>query len=120
MEVLKFNNVNSSISQRFKMTKKMSSTELSTFQFVKTEEILDLAVYYKFINWVRVEFDLYLMNDEQGLKVYFPSGWFSVRSFNDNTSVNLEIKVEGKSKIICGKITDKLLNVYNRVSYCFE
>lgn len=102
------------------MIKKMNSNNLSPFQFIKTQEIVSLDVYHKFTNWVAGEFDLYLMNDEEGLKVYFPTGYFSIKSFNSNSSVNLEIKIEGQSKITCGKITDKLLNVYNRISNYFE
>ncbi len=102
------------------MIEKNSSSELSCFKFIKTEELLDLTIYNKFINWVAGEYDLNLMNEEDGLKVYFPSGWFSIRSFNNDSKINLEIKVEGKSKKICDKITDELLNVHNRVSNYFE
>ena len=98
----------------------MSISKLSTFQFIKTEDIIDLAVYYKFINWVAGEFDLLLMNDEDGLKVYFPNGWFSIRSFNKGSKINLEIKVESKSKKTGKKFTGELLTIYKSVLSCFE
>lgn len=56
------------------MSEKIIYKDLLYFQFIKTEELLDLTVNYKFINWVADEFDLYLMSDEDGLKVYYPNG----------------------------------------------
>lgn len=97
-----------------------SNNELSSFQFIKTDELLGLDVYNKFVNWIAGEFDLYLMQEEQGLKVYFPDGWFTISNSNNDSILILEIQVEAKSKMTYEKIVKKIQDVYNRVSYSFE
>lgn len=98
------------------MSENSNANNLYSFQFVKTEKLPNLAIYSKFINWIVGEFDLNLMKEENGLKVYFPSGCFSIRNFSDEASICLEIKVEGKSRTACETIIKRIQVVYNRLS----
>ncbi len=103
------------------MSKEMNNSKLklSSFQVVKSEELIGPDIHYMFINWVIAEFDLYLKSEDEVLKVHFPNGWFSIKSFISNDgNTKLEIKVEGKSKTACKKVANQLENVYNHVIYC--
>ena len=46
------------------------------------ENIQNIEVYNQFVNWLKGEFDLYLMEELDGLKVYYPNGLFSVMLFS--------------------------------------
>ncbi|MFI0429371.1 hypothetical protein [Mariniflexile sp. HMF6888] len=53
----------------------------NSFKLVKEVEVKNVEAYYMFINWVVDEFNLYLMNESEILKVYFPNGWFTISGF---------------------------------------
>lgn len=103
------------------MNKKISSPKSTRFELVKIEPAKNLGIYNKFKNWVIGEFDLYLMNESEDLKVYFPNGWFSIRNFynNDSETLFVEIKIEGKSKIANEIMLNRLLCIYDQV-VCFN
>jgi hypothetical protein len=93
--------------------------QTSRAKLKKQETSKTNGVYEKLINWVTGEFDLYLKNESETLKVYFPNGWFSIRNFkNENDKEFIEIKVEAKSKIACQQMMKQLEHIYNRV-ICF-
>ena len=55
------------------------------------------------------------------LLVYFPSGWFSIEKLNcKNESIQLQIKVEGKSKNIGQEIMGKLIGIYYHIIRFYE
>ena len=86
------------------------------FQLKKEETIKIKGVYERLINWVSGEFDPYLKNESENLKVYFPNGWFSISNIKDeNSNEFIEIKVEGKSRIACQKMMNQLECIYNHV-----
>lgn len=92
------------------------NTQVSHFHLKKEEIVKTNAVYERLINWVTGEFDLYLKNESEILKVYFPNGWFSIRNFKGEDNKELiEIKVEGKSRITCDKMMKQLQDIYNHV-----
>ena len=92
------------------------NTNIFQFKLEKMETIKTKGVYERLINWVSGEFDLYLKNESEILKVYFPNGWFTIRNYKDENSKELiEIKVEGKSKIACQKIMNQLERIYDHV-----
>lgn len=92
------------------------NSQVSHFNLKKEETVKTKGVYERLINWVSGEFDLYLQNQSEILEVYFPNGWFSIRSFKgENSNELIEIKVEGKSKIACQKIMNQLECIYNHV-----
>jgi hypothetical protein len=99
------------------MNKNIFSTKSTCFELIKIAPAKNLDIYNKFTNWVIGEFDLYLMNESDDLKVYFPNGWFSIRNFytNNNEALFVEIKIEGKSKITNKIMLKRLLCIYDQV-----
>tara|TARA_R110000868_G_scaffold98487_7_gene271161 strand:+ start:900 stop:1235 length:336 start_codon:yes stop_codon:yes gene_type:complete len=70
----------------------------------------------KFINWISEEFTLYLQDDSNGLTVFFPNGWFSLKilEFNNN-DVEFIIVVKSKSTINGNQINKKIEVVLNHI-----
>ena len=54
------------------------SFETPIHTFTRYENIQNIEVYNQFLNWLKGEFDLYLMEELDGLKVYYPNGLFTV------------------------------------------
>tara|TARA_R110002096_G_scaffold142226_1_gene297394 strand:- start:156 stop:548 length:393 start_codon:yes stop_codon:yes gene_type:complete len=97
------------------------NAQVSHFHLKKEVTIKTNGIYERLINWVIGEFDLYLKNESEILKVYFPNGWFSIRNFKDENNKELiEIKVEGKSRITCQKMMSQLECIYNHVVHFTE
>jgi DNA mismatch repair ATPase MutS len=118
MALLKLQTLNKMDSLKNKLEKNIEifNTQVSYFHLKKVETIKTNGFYERLINWVTGEFDLYLKNESEILKVYFPNGWFSIRNFKDEKNQNLiEIKIEGKSRIACQKMMIQLEHVYNHV-----
>ncbi len=98
------------------MNKEASNTKSIFFKLKKTELIKSVNIYDRMVNWVIGEFDLYLMNESEKLKVYFPNGHFCIEKFRDNKNhLNIKIIVEGKSRIACQKRMTQLDNIYQHV-----
>ncbi|AXP81471.1 hypothetical protein CJ739_2398 [Mariniflexile rhizosphaerae] len=87
------------------------------YKLIQEESIEDKDVYYKFVNWLLGEFDLYLQENSTGLKVYYPSGWLSIKKRTDFT---MEIIIASKSKIVCEKKYFQLVSIYNQVKRTFR
>ncbi|MFI1744253.1 hypothetical protein [Thalassobellus sediminis] len=87
------------------------------YKLVKIELIETIDIYFKFINWVSGEFDLFLQDESEGLKVHYPNGWLSIKYINKyKTDNNLQITIMGKSKDICEKINIQLDSIYNQIN----
>jgi len=71
-------------------------------------------VYNKFINWVRGEFDLYLISESTKLDVYFPNGMFSIGKIPDK-NINIEINIKSSSESTCNNMMNQLQSIYNHV-----
>ncbi|KAA5821847.1 hypothetical protein FPF71_15175 [Algibacter amylolyticus] len=92
------------------------SEHVYLFKHKEVVEINTKATYNKFINWVSGEFDLFIKNESEFLKVYFPNGWFSIKNFKgENNQEVIEIKVEGKSEKACKEVVKQLNSVFNHV-----
>ena len=97
------------------------NTQAAPFHLKKVETIKNNGFYERLINWVSGEFDLFLQDESDNLKVYFSNGWFMIRSFkNEKSQECIEIKVEGKSRIVCQKMMSKLEIIYNHVALFTE
>ncbi|MFH4964773.1 hypothetical protein V8G69_07185 [Gaetbulibacter sp. M235] len=56
---------------------------------------------------VKWEFTLYMQDDHDGLVVFFPSGWFSIKElFSKNDFVKFSIKTRSKSIAVGNQIND--------------
>ncbi|MFD0991183.1 hypothetical protein ACFQ1R_13830 [Mariniflexile jejuense] len=95
---------------------KTTNTKSTCYKLDKITEVKSILVCNKFVNWVIGEFDLYLKNESEELKVYFPNGWFCVRSFiKGDQFYFVEIKIEGKSKIACEILMIRLIRILDQV-----
>lgn len=62
------------------------------------EKIENIEFYDQFLNWLRGEFDLCLIEEFDGLKVHYPNGLFSVKLFSKNENdLSIEIKIRSKT-----------------------
>ena len=95
---------------------KIFNAQVPPFHFKKEEIIKTKGLYERVINWVSGEFDLYLKNESEILKVYFPNGWFTIRNIKDeNSNEFIEIIVEGKSRIACQNMMNQLESIYSYI-----
>jgi len=92
--------------------------KLSRFQIEEIVELKNNVFFERFINWVIGEFDLFLQDeDSKGLKVYFPTGCFSIYRFeNPAIEFGVEMKIEGKSRVVCQGMMNQLMQIYNHIS----
>ncbi|MBG6062324.1 hypothetical protein IWX83_002122 [Flavobacterium sp. CG_9.1] len=75
------------------------SFESPYYNIIKYEKVKTIEVCNKFINWLSGEFDLYQKDESDGLKVFYPNGWFSVEII-DNHPQHIEILIFIKSKTL--------------------
>ncbi len=59
------------------------------------------------MNWVSAEFILYQQEDHQGIKVYFPNGWFVIRTIEEMDNEYL-VHIWSKSKFNFSTIKEQL------------
>ena len=97
------------------------SFENSYYNFIKYENIKTIDIYNTFINWVRGEFDLYLMEESEGLKVYYPNGWFSITVLSQS-EMELNIIIQIKSKTLDSglKIDAQINKIYSHLNQIFK
>ncbi|KAB1067572.1 hypothetical protein F6U93_09800 [Tamlana haliotis] len=75
-----------------------------------------MAMYNKFLNWVSGEFELFLQDDNYGLKVYFPQGHLNIRLVQSHsTNIYFEIYVKSKNRPLGTRIHNQALDVLNQV-----
>lgn len=74
------------------------SFEASYYNFIKYDNLKSEELYHKFLNWIQGEFDLYQIDNFEGVKVYFPNGWFSIDIINDNEKcIKIVTKIKCKT-----------------------
>lgn len=79
------------------------------FILVEQKSFASYGSYKKFTNWLIGEFDLYLTMESEHLQIYFPNGWFSLRSNDrDMDNMTFEITVKSKTRISCNKIMQEI------------
>jgi hypothetical protein len=84
------------------------------------EKIENIEFYYQFINWLKGEFDLYLMEELDGLKVYYPNGLFSVSLFSKNKNdLSIEIKIKSKTLKSVNQVSSKIEIIHRRLRKVF-
>lgn len=88
--------------------------------FTRHESIENIEIYNQFLNWLKGEFDLYLMEELDGLKVYFPNGLFSVTLFSKNEKdFSIEIKIMSKTLKTAHQMAVKIEIIYGRLNKLF-
>lgn len=99
----------------------MNITFESPFHTItRYEKIENIEFYYQFLNWLKGEFDLYLMEELDGLKVYYPNGLFSVTLFSKNENdLSIEIKIKSKTLKSVNEISSKIEIIHRRLKKVF-
>lgn len=81
--------------------------------FRSRKKIENMERYHQFLNWLKGEFDLFLMDELNGLEVYYPSGFFSVGiCTEDKNNFYVKIKVLSKTLKTGSLISSEIENVY--------
>jgi len=84
------------------------------------EKIENIEFYDQFINWLRGEFDLCLMEELDGLKVYYPNGLFSVTLFSKNEKdLSIEIEIRSKTLKSVNEVSSKIETIHRRLKKVF-
>lgn len=92
----------------------------SIHNFTRYENIKNIEIYNQFLNWLKGEFDLYLMDELDGLKVYYPNGLFSVTLFSENEKdFSIEIKIISKTLETANQMAAKIEAIYNHLNKVF-
>ncbi len=99
----------------------MNITFESPFHTItRYEKIENIEFYYQFLNWLKGEFDLYLMEELDGLKVYYPNGLFSVTLFSKNENdLSIEIIIKSKTLKSVNEISSKIEIIHRRLKKVF-
>lgn len=84
------------------------------------EKIEDIEFYDQFINWLRGEFDLYVMEEFDGLKVYYPNRLFFVKLFSKKEKdLSIEIKIRSKTVKSVNEVSSKIEIIHRRLKEVF-
>ncbi|MDO6759288.1 hypothetical protein Q4566_03680 [Tamlana sp. 2_MG-2023] len=95
---------------------KKTEDSKSDLEASKIGVVPNLFMYNKYLNWVSGEFELYLQDDSNGLKVYFPSGHLSVRLIQSNRQdIYFEIYVKSKNRAFGTRIHNQVIEVLNQI-----
>lgn len=90
------------------------------YTFTRYENIETIEIYNKFLNWLKGEFDLYLMEELDGLKVHYPNGLFSVKLFSQNEKgFSIEIKIISKTLKTVYQMATKIEIIYSHLNKVF-
>ncbi len=85
------------------------------------EKIENIEFYDQFFNWLKGEFDLYLMEELDGLTVHYPSGLFSVKLFSKNENdLSIEIKIRSKTLKSANQVSAKIETIYGLLKIIFS
>ncbi|GAA4892179.1 hypothetical protein GCM10023311_15790 [Flaviramulus aquimarinus] len=80
------------------MNQKASTIHINTYyELVSIESFPSKSLYKTFINWVSGEFELFLQEKIQDLKIFFPGGWININEVKTH-STNFTFKIIVKSK----------------------
>ena len=92
------------------------SFENKYFYFNDSKEVKSHQFYEKYLNWVQGEFVLFQIDDLDGLKVYCPSCWITIKmKENDTDILKFEINIKSKSKNTGLRVFQRIESVYNNL-----
>lgn len=88
--------------------------------FTRYINIENIEIYNQFLNWLEGEFDLYLMEHLDGLKVYYPNGSFSVKLILENEKhSSIKIKIRSKTIKTGNQMATKVETIYSHLNKVF-
>ncbi len=83
-----------------------------TYKWSHNNSLGNLNTYNRYLNWLSGEFKLYQQDELNGLKVYFPNGWFLVKQIKSNKN-QIDFIIEVRSK--CVKTGSKTYDVITSI-----
>lgn len=91
------------------------------YNFITYKNIKTIDIYNTFINWICGEFDLYQIEESNGLKVYYPNGWFFIELISENEEdLNIAIKIKSKTLDSGLKMEARIKTIYNHLNKIIE
>lgn len=70
---------------------------LKPYTWLQQGSFNTIDTYKKLVNWLSGEFTLYQQEEVNGLTVFFPNGWFSIKKVKMNhTTIKFEIAIKSK------------------------
>lgn len=69
--------------------------------------------YQLFLNWISSEFDLFLQEESNGLKVFFPEGKIEINNKTSKENIIAKINLESKVLSIGYGLIEKVDSLYN-------
>jgi hypothetical protein len=95
-----------------------SQEQQDTFKIIHTESILNKAEFNRFINWVSAEYELYLQDNQNGLKIYFPGICLQIseKTYKNNLLI-FEIKIQSKYEKNGIQISNQVLSILNHLKH---
>ena len=79
-------------------------------------DLSKLNIFNKLLNWVSGEFMLYLQDWDNGLEIFFPSGFLSIKLLNissDEVEFNIVVKAKNKQKAV--NTNTAVINVFSHL-----
>lgn len=93
------------------------SKDLMPYNWEHNASFHNLNSFKKLTNWLSAEFTLYLQEERDGLTVYFPNGFFSIKALESkNSSINFNIKVKSKCKRSGTIIFNQIILILNHLT----
>lgn len=86
------------------------------FEYVHKESVSSISIFNKLLNWVSGEFILHLQDWDDGLKIFFPSGFLSIKLLNissDEVEFNIVVKAKNKQKAV--NTNTAVINVFSHL-----
>ncbi|MEP1490197.1 MAG: hypothetical protein ABJK28_17390 [Algibacter sp.] len=75
-------------------------------------------IFVKFLNWTSGEFTLDLQDDSEGLIVYFPNGYFSIKEIGSiKNHIEFKIKIKSKCFKKGTKIFNQVISILNHLQH---
>ena len=91
------------------------------YNFITYENIKTIEIYDKFLNWIKGEFDLYQMEELDGLIVYYPNGRFSISNLSERElDFNIMIKIKSKTLDSGLIIESQIKKIYSHLNQVLD
>lgn len=97
-------------------------SDIATIEHEDYHEVIQVAFtsckahYKQFLNWVSGEFELYLQEEDSGLKIHFPNGSIHIKPLaNIRNLFEFKMAIRSKNKIKVQKMNKQLLDILEHV-----
>lgn len=101
-----------------KSNRMTSHKQTDSFKIIHTESISNKAEFNRFLNWVSAEYELYLQDNQNGLKIYFPGICLQISEKGyGNGLVNFEINIQSKYEKNGIQISNQVLSILNHLKH---